>query len=106
MKKFVAIYYSTPESKATFDALSVEEKETVMQSWETWAQRCREQLVDLGNPLIPVEALDKISAMPDPNKAIGGYSIVKAQNLEDAKLLFWDHPHQNLGIQLLECVPV
>jgi len=104
MKKFVAIYYSTEESMKAFTALSAEEKQASSKAWDVWNEKFNSNIVDLGAPLMPGVALDDIAKQKDPNKIISGYSIVQAKDIEDAKLLFWDHPHQNRGIHIFESI--
>ncbi len=104
MKKFIAIYYSTPKSKAIYESLSESDLKAVNESWSSWEAKNQNYIIDLGHPLLPGTPLDQIACMEDPNKFIGGYSIIKAKDLEDAKLLFWGHPYENKGIHIFECI--
>lgn len=104
MKRFVAIYYSTEESMKAFNSLSQDEKQVATKAWDIWHEKFNTNIVDLGAPLMPGLALDTIAEQKDPNKIISGYSIVQAKDMEEAKLLFWDHPHQNRGIHIFETI--
>lgn len=104
MKNFVVIYYSTEEDMKAFRNLSPKEMENATKAWDLWQEKFNGNIVDLGAPLMPGVALDKIAQQKDPNKIISGYSIVQAKDIEEAKLLFWDHPHQNCGIHIFETI--
>jgi len=104
MKNFVAIYYSTEDDMKVFKDLSPEEMKNATKSWDEWEEKINSNIVDIGAPLLAGVALDSVAEQKDPNKIISGYSIVKAKNIEDAKLLFWDHPHQNRGIHIFESI--
>lgn len=93
MKKFIVIYH-TPEA-ATGEAwkASPEEQAKGMEAWMTWAATTGDKLVDFGQPLGGGLLLTPGGGSTKSNKDVAGYSIIQAENMEDAKAILQGHPH-------------
>jgi hypothetical protein len=70
-----------------------EEMAKGMESWMAWAAKCGDQLVDLGNPLAGGQKLIPNGNSESSARGVAGYSILEAENMDDAKSLLIGHPH-------------
>lgn len=104
MKNFLVIYYSTLESMAAFAALSDKERQAGMQAWQIWKDNHGDLITDLGSPLMQPLSVGAMEVEALPSQIISGYSMVQAENLEQAQSLFEEHPHKENGIHIFECV--
>ena len=64
-----------------------------MEGWNNWAKKCGNNLVDLGNPLINGQTLKPDGNSVNSTNGVCGYSILHAENMEEAKKLLEGHPH-------------
>jgi hypothetical protein len=67
---------SMPESK--------EEQDQVMQAWTNWFGKLGDALVDGGNPVSKARAISPDGSVMDATSAPSGYSIIKANDLDNA----------------------
>ena len=93
MKRFIVIYHAPAEALAQSANASPEEMAEGMKPWMEWAAKCGDQLVDLGTPLMGGQKV-----MPDGSSSISvrevaGYSVLQAENMDEAKALVDGHPH-------------
>ena len=93
MKKFVVIYHTPAEVMANMGAPTEEEMKKGMEPWMAWAERCGDQLVDLGTPLINGLKLQTDGSSIPSSREVNGYSILQAENMDEAKALMDGHPH-------------
>ena len=56
-----------------------------MELWMQWAQKCGDKLVDLGSPLMNGQKLNPDGKSEGSNKNVVGYSVLQAENIEEAK---------------------
>ncbi len=70
-----------------------DDTEKGMGAWVLWAQRCGDKLVDMGWPLVNGQELTSNGESKKSVKDVTGYSVLQADNIEDAKALLIDHPH-------------
>ena len=106
MKKFIALYYNTSGAHQPTPELTPEQKEQMMAPWGAWAQKCGDQLVDMGSPFAPASASNDGSSWTPSKNLITGYSIVQANDLAEAEKLFIGHPIYNYpdhSIEISEC---
>ena len=77
--------------------------ERLAQAWMAWFARMGEHLIDGGAPLGPRQSVGGVAG-----SGAAGYSLVRADNLEEAVSLTEGHPHLLAGgaIEILETVPV
>lgn len=110
MKKFIAIYHSTPEAHAQFANAPAEAKAEGMKMWMSWKEKAGNHIIDFGAPLLPGKSGDESNNWSSMNSTIGGYSIFQADSEEDLKKLFVGHPHLMAGngstIELHEFMPM
>ena len=71
---------------------SPEEQAKGMEAWMTWAKKCGNKLVDLGSPLNNGQSLTPAGSSAS-TKNVAGYSVLQAENMEEAKALLKGHPH-------------
>ena len=92
MKKFIVIYHATTEAMKQMASVPPEEQAKGMEGWMVWAQKCGDKLVD-GAPLMGGQSLTRNGKSQDSNKGVSGYSILQAENMDEAKALLQGHPH-------------
>ncbi len=63
------------------------------QAWMTWAQNTGDKLVDMGAPLMNGQQLNVDGSSTSSTKNVCGYSVVQAENMDEAKALLKGHPH-------------
>lgn len=72
--------------------------------------KMRRQTCDLGSPLINGQQLSPDGTSKGSNKNIVGYSVLQAENMEDAKTLLKGHPHlgwnAECAIEVHETMPL
>lgn len=89
---------------------SPEEQAKGMESWMQWAQKCGDKLVDLGNPLINGQKLSPDGQSKNSSKEVAGYSVLQAEDVEEAKSLLEEHPHlawnAECSIEVHETMPL
>ncbi|GAB5557369.1 MAG: hypothetical protein SchgKO_15820 [Schleiferiaceae bacterium] len=97
MKTFLLTYHAPAEilkrsqDTSAEDAAAAAEKS--MQEWKDWAARCGEQLIDFGLPTTNGQALHTNGSLSHSDKDIVGYSLIKANDLEEVSVLLKGHPH-------------
>lgn len=109
MKKFIVLYTAPIDASAQMAETSPEEQAKGMEAWMQWAQKCGDKLVDLGSPLTGGQKLSPEESTKS-NLNIAGYSILQAENMEEAKTLLKGHPHLGWNaactIEVYETMPV
>ncbi len=93
MKKFIVIYTAPVDAMQQTANSSPEDQAKGMEAWMAWAKRCGDNLVDLGNPLANGLQLNPDGTSVKSRLNVAGYSILQAENIEQAKSLLIDHPH-------------
>ncbi len=93
MKRFIVIYHAPEELTQQSQQSTPEEMEQGMKAWYDWAHKCGDKLVDLGNPLVNGQAIKPDGTTERSSRGVCGYSILEAENLEEAKQLMKGHPH-------------
>jgi hypothetical protein len=92
MKKFIVIYHAPEEAMKQMANVPKEEQAKGMEAWMTWAKQCGNKLVDLGTPLAQGQALTPAGSKPS-TRGVAGYSVLQAENMDEAKALLKGHPH-------------
>ncbi len=94
MKKFIVLYHAPLEAMNEAQKNSTPENQAKgMEGWMKWAERCGNKLVDMGSPLMNGQQLSPGGQSKNSTKDVAGYSILQAENLEEAKKLLEGHPH-------------
>jgi hypothetical protein len=93
MKKFIVIYHAPLDFMKDMANTTPEDRKKGMEEWMVWAEKCGSNLVDMGAPLMNGEQLIPDGTSKNSDKNVVGYSILDAENLEEAKGLLKGHPH-------------
>jgi hypothetical protein len=64
-----------------------------MEEWMTWAAKCGDKLIDLGNPLMGGQKILPGGDSQSSTRGVAGYSIMQAADTDDVKSLLVGHPH-------------
>ena len=93
MKKFIVLYHASAEAVAQMYKATPEEQMEGMKPWMAWKEAVGDKLVDFGAPLFGGTRLLPNGSTTESTKGVSGYSIIQAENIEEAKVLMKDHPH-------------
>lgn len=93
MKNFIVIYHAPIDALQQTANASPEEMKEGMEQWMVWAKNCGEKLVDMGTPLMGGVKLNTDGSSAPSEKQVCGYSVLQAENLDEAKALLKGHPH-------------
>ncbi len=109
MKKYIVIYHAPADSWDANAQATEEEMKKGMEQWMVWAEKCGDKLIDMGTPLAGGVRLNPDGSSTVSDKDVLGYSILGAENMEEAKSLLKDHPHLNwnsaCSIEVHESMP-
>ena len=90
--------------------VSAEYSSTSRSLWMQWARNCGDKLIDLGSPLMNGQQLTPGGTGRNSESDIVGYSILQADNMEQAKALLQSHPHlgwnADCSIEVHETMPL
>ena len=96
MKKYLVLYHMTAAAKKKGERMRKEggkaAVEATMKAWMEWAEKCGDQLVEMGAPLAKGSKVDN-KGTADSRKGVSGYSIVQAKSIAGARKLLRKHPH-------------
>lgn len=93
MKNYLVIYHMSADAMSKMSEASSDDKMESMKLWMAWKDKLGEQLVEFGSPLIPGQKINKDGSSVRSTKNVAGYSKIKADDMEAAKLLLQSHPH-------------
>ena len=98
MKKFLLTYHAPfAELMEASKNAKPEDRAVFMKQWEQWAERCGEHLVDLGAPLGMSQTIKTDGSTHEGTESLSGYSILQAEDMEQAMRLVQGHPHISWG---------
>lgn len=110
MKKYLVLYHAPKEAMEQTANPTPEEAQEGMKPWMEWAQKCGDKLVDLGQPLHDGQKLSPDGNSRESNRGVVGYSILEANNMDEAKSLLKNHPHlqwrNDCEIEVHETMPL
>jgi hypothetical protein len=105
MPKYLVLYRASVSTQEQMASGPPEQAQAGMELWMQWAGKAGRALIDMGSPLQSVATVGK-AGLP----AIGGFSILEADNPNAVQELFDDHPHFHspgeTGIEVLEFLPI
>ena len=107
MKKYIVLY-NGPASD--MDDMPSEKADEVMEAWKNWMGKVGDALLDVGQPMANGVAI--VDDGSDGQATIlSGYSLLQANDIEEAKKLLADHPflsegRGNFKIEIHELMPV
>lgn len=94
MKKFIVLYHAPEELMAQSMANSTpEERAKGMEPWMAWAEKCGDKLVEMGAPLMGGQKVLPDGSTSKSGRQVCGYSVLQANDMEEAKSLMKGHPH-------------
>jgi len=93
MKKYIVTYHAPITLMQQTGESTPEEMEKGLEAWMAWAQKCGDKLVDFGTPLANGVMLKPDGGSQSSESQVCGYSILQAEDLEEAKQLLRGHPH-------------
>lgn len=93
MTKYIVLYHAPFDAMVQMETSTQEEKAEGMAEWMKWAEKCGDQLIDMGAPLMNGLALSPDGLSTESDNKVAGYSFLQAENMEDAKGLLVGHPH-------------
>ena len=93
MKNFIVIYHAPQDFMNQAAGMAPEERKKEEMSWMVWAEKCGNKLVDMGAPLSGGVKLNPNGKSTDSDKDVVGYSILQADNMNEAKSLLEGHLH-------------
>jgi hypothetical protein len=109
IKKFIVLYHSPKEAVDAMSSSSPEDMKKGMEPWVEWAKKCGERLVDLGTPLGNGQRVEK-GGNTASSSDVNGYSILQAENMDEAVSLLQNHPHlgwaEGCSIEVFEAMPL
>lgn len=113
MKTFIVLYHMNAAAKAKAERMrknaGPELMQETMQAWMAWAERCGDQLVEMGAPLSGGTKINSDGVSPS-RRNVTGYSIVQAKSMAGAKKLMKKHPHlgwtAGCDIEIHEAMPM
>lgn len=109
MKKFIVIYHASEDAARKMASATPEEMKAGMEPWMDWAKKCGAGLVDMGTPLGGGQNVTKAGTKPS-TKEVVGYSILQANNMDEAVVMLKGHPHldwvESCEIEVHESLPL
>lgn len=113
MKNFLAIYIGTPEAMSQWNLMPDSEKQerqvAGVRAWHDWIDRNKDSIVEIGAPLGRTKSISS-QGTSDIRNSMTGFTLVRAESLEDAAKLFENHPHFTLfpgkSVEVMECLPI
>ncbi len=111
MKKFVVLYHVPASAMAQTMNSTPEQQAEGMKQWTDWAQRAGSHLKDMGTPLMGGVQIKPGGSTEASTKDVSGYSVIEAEDMEQAKKLMEGHPHTNgwskdATIEIHEAMPI
>jgi hypothetical protein len=108
MPKFLILYISEKPAEQQMNA-SPEEIKKGMEPWNAWFKKLGSAIVDQGNPTGKPFALNKKGATKVHADKVTGYTIIEANDIDQAKVRVIDNPHLDQpksSIDILEIMPM
>ena len=93
MKKFIVIYHAPTDAMKQMANVPKEDQAKGMEAWMVWAKKCGDKLVDMGAPLMGGQEVLPNGKSKNSSRNVTGYSILQANNMDEAKKLLEGHPH-------------
>lgn len=110
LKTFLVTYHSPASAMKKMMTATPEEQAAGMNEWMKWAQKCGNQLIEMGAPLMGGVNLKATGAATPSKRKLTGYSILQAESMAAAKKLLKGHPHlswaKGCEIEVHEAMPM
>ena len=95
MKKYLVIYHAPVDAMSQTAEATPEERAKGMDAWMQWAKSSGEKLVEMGSPLMNGFEINTSGKTKTSTKNVSGYSVIQAEDMEDAKSVVEKNPHLN-----------
>ena len=110
MGKYIVLFRMPPGAmEEAMKNMTPENMKNAMEPWMAWVKKCGEHLVDMGSPIIGGRNIAPTGVSPTDG-TITGYSMLEADDLDQATALLDGHPHliwyEGAEVQVYECVPM
>lgn len=92
MTEFFVLYYAPQSAMEKMKTSSPEDMKKAMEPWMKWAEKCGQHLVDMGSPLGIGQHIE-VSGTTLGKSEVAGFSVLKADSMDQARGLLKDHPH-------------
>jgi hypothetical protein len=106
MKNFIVIYNTPADAPDMMANATPEQMAEGMKPWMAWKDSLGSKLVEMGAPLAKGVRLLPNGGTGTCKTEVSGYSIIQANNIEEAKSLLQGHPHlawlENCSIDIHE----
>jgi len=89
MTKYLFLYWGSPAVQAGWQP-SPEEMQQVFAQWQTWKDKFKKQVADVGDGLKPGGKVLKDGGqltdgpLPEAKEIVTGYSIIQAESIDEA----------------------
>lgn len=93
MKKFLVTYHMPIDMLENRPEPTPEQQKEGWKVWHDWKDRMGEHLIDLGAPLHFPHRIDGKANPEEVKNTLAGYSIIQANDMEEALELMKQHPH-------------
>lgn len=93
MKKFIVLYHASDDAMKEIMNATPEQQKAGMDGWMKWAAKCGDKLVDMGSPLMGGQTISQDGKSKHSTKEVTGYSVLQANDMNEAKSLLTGHPH-------------
>ena len=108
MKKFLVLYKAPIASYDQMMKATPEQQKAGMQAWQTWADKAKSAIVDMGAPLGKAMRVTSTTSAAVRND-LGGYSVLQAESKEALAASLKGHPHFQTPegfIEITEIMPM
>ena len=96
------------EAMAKMATATPEEKAAGMKPWMDWKEKMGNRVLDFGSPLMGAVHLNHDGSDSHNQSAVTGYSLIEANDMDDAKSMLKSHPHlqwtPDCAIEVFECM--
>lgn len=92
MKKYLVLYKAPIDARKQMGEMTAEQQAEGMKAWMDWAKNCGDKLIDLGQPLANGVRVNP-NGIAAANSDVAGYSVIQANDIEEAEGLMKRHPH-------------
>jgi hypothetical protein len=93
MKKFLVTYHAPAVAMRRPEDITPEQHEAGMKLWMDWFAKCEGHVIDMGAPLKNSQSQSVDGSFTPGQKQFSGYTIIQAENMDEAKSLMQGHPH-------------
>lgn len=115
MKNFLAVFLGSDSGKRALEWDALDDKtrqsreQEGMKAWHAWVEKNKDAIVTMGAPLGSTKLVDP-RGVADTTNLLTAFTVVAAENHEEAAKLFLNHPHFAIfpgdSVEVMECLPI